>query len=49
MRSVFQFGPGVNWFPGHMVRSLRILEEKLKLCQIMIEVRDARVFPCLVL
>jgi hypothetical protein len=33
----------VNWFPGHMNKALNKLEEKMKMAQIVLEVRDARV------
>lgn len=33
---------GVNWFPGHMARALREIKEKMKMVDIVFEVRDAR-------
>ena len=32
----------VNWYPGHMVKARREIEDKLKLIDIVIEVLDAR-------
>lgn len=32
----------INWFPGHMAKSLREIEESLKLVDIIIEIVDAR-------
>ena len=33
----------INWFPGHMAKTLRQIEEDLKLIDIVIEVLDARI------
>ena len=33
----------VNWFPGHMRKGLRLLENEVKKIDIFIEVRDARI------
>ena len=33
----------VNWFPGHMARTVREITERLKLVDLVFEVRDARV------
>jgi ribosome biogenesis GTPase A len=32
-----------NWYPGHMARALREIKQKLKLVDIVLEIRDARV------
>lgn len=32
----------INWFPGHMARAIREIKEKLKLVDIVLEIRDAR-------
>lgn len=32
----------INWFPGHMAKARRQMEEQLKLVDIVIEIRDAR-------
>ncbi len=32
-----------NWYPGHMAKALREIKQKLKLVDIVLEVRDARV------
>lgn len=33
---------GLSWYPGHMVRAIREIKEKLKLVDIVLEIRDAR-------
>lgn len=33
----------INWFPGHMQKAKRQMEEQLKLVDIVIELRDARI------
>jgi ribosome biogenesis GTPase A len=33
---------GINWYPGHMARAIREIKEKLKLVDIVLEIRDAR-------
>ncbi|MDD4972772.1 MAG: ribosome biogenesis GTPase YlqF [Bacteriovorax sp.] len=33
---------GFNWFPGHMARAVREIKEKVKLVDIVLEIRDAR-------
>lgn len=49
----FNAGGGViNWFPGHMAAATRAIRERLRLADLVIEVRDARVsvffsFSCL--
>jgi len=32
-----------NWYPGHMARALREIKQKLKMVDIVLEIRDARV------
>lgn len=32
-----------NWYPGHMAKALREIKQKLKMVDIVIEIRDARV------
>ena len=32
----------INWFPGHMSKSLREIENSLKVVDIIIEILDAR-------
>lgn len=40
----FNTGGGViNWFPGHMAAATRAIRDRLKLSDLVIEVRDARV------
>ena len=33
----------VNWFPGHMRKTMRVLQDELKKVNLFIEVRDARI------
>ena len=33
----------INWFPGHMTKAKREMQEKLKMVDMVIECRDARV------
>ena len=32
----------INWFPGHMAKTRRLINENLKLVDIVIELLDAR-------
>ena len=34
-----------TWYPGHMARALREVQERIKLVDLVLEVRDARVSP----
>ncbi|MBQ7639085.1 MAG: ribosome biogenesis GTPase YlqF [Clostridia bacterium] len=34
---------GINWFPGHMAKTRRLIKENLKLVDAVIELRDARI------
>lgn len=36
-------GGAINWFPGHMAAATRAIRQRLKLSDLVIEVRDARV------
>lgn len=33
----------INWFPGHMAKAIRQVKDKMKLVDLILEVRDARV------
>jgi len=33
----------INWFPGHMQKTRRLMADNLKLCDILCELRDARI------
>ncbi|MDR1782374.1 MAG: ribosome biogenesis GTPase YlqF [Bacilli bacterium] len=33
----------INWFPGHMAKGRRLIEDKLKVCDLVIELVDARI------
>ena len=35
--------PSLQWFPGHMKKAQRLIEENLKLVDVVIELRDARI------
>ncbi|MDR1540049.1 MAG: ribosome biogenesis GTPase YlqF [Clostridiales bacterium] len=35
----------INWYPGHMAKSIRMMEESLKLVDVVVELLDARI-PC---
>ncbi|MCL2755983.1 MAG: ribosome biogenesis GTPase YlqF [Firmicutes bacterium] len=32
----------INWFPGHMVRTLRVIDAEIKLCDVIVYMLDAR-------
>ncbi|KAJ6802405.1 short integuments 2, mitochondrial isoform X1 [Iris pallida] len=36
-------GGAVNWFPGHMAAATRAIRDRLKLADLVVEVRDARI------
>lgn len=36
-------GGSINWFPGHMAAATRAILNRLKLSDLVIEVRDARI------
>jgi hypothetical protein len=42
-RTAFSFNGIVNWFPGHMAKTTRLMRENMKNIDIVVEVRDARV------
>jgi len=46
-RTSFAFEKAVNWFPGHMLKASKGIAEKMSACDLIIEVRDARVRICL--
>ena len=33
----------INWFPGHMAKAIREMKEKMRLVDLVIELRDARI------
>lgn len=35
--------PNIQWFPGHMAKTRRVMKESLKLVDIVVELRDARI------
>lgn len=35
--------PDIQWFPGHMAKTFRELKESIKLCDLVVEVCDARI------
>lgn len=36
-------GGSINWFPGHMAAATRAIRDRLKLADLVIEVRDSRI------
>lgn len=42
MRAVFEF-PKINWYPGHMHRGTKQIMKKLDICDVLLEIRDARI------
>lgn len=44
LRTEFQSLPAgkINWFPGHMRKARKVLEERVKRVDIFLEIRDAR-------
>jgi len=38
-----EFKININWYPGHMAKAKRQMEEELKLVDLIIELRDARI------
>lgn len=36
-------GGAINWFPGHMAAATRAIRDRLKLADMVIEVRDSRI------
>lgn len=39
----YQLGPNIHWYPGHMTRARRKMEEDLRLVDLLAEVVDARI------
>lgn len=35
--------PSIQWFPGHMAKTRRLMSESLKLVDIVVELTDARI------
>ena len=35
--------PSIQWFPGHMAKTRRLMRESLRLVDIVVEVIDARI------
>ncbi len=33
----------LQWYPGHMAKTKRLMKENLKLCDIIVELIDARI------
>lgn len=40
--SLFSQEGKINWFPGHMVKAQKLITQKLKQADVVMEVRDAR-------
>ncbi len=44
----YTYSSKINWFPGHMTKALRMMEENVKLCDAFIYVLDGRApFACI--
>ncbi|KAF2068203.1 hypothetical protein CYY_010473 [Polysphondylium violaceum] len=41
-RSSFQYNGRINWFPGHMIKTRKLLKDTLKFIDVVIEIRDSR-------
>ena len=37
----------IQWFPGHMTKAKRMMEQQLKLVDVVVEMLDARIPRCL--
>ena len=35
--------PSIQWFPGHMAKTRRVMRDSLKLVDVVVEIRDARI------
>ena len=35
--------PSIQWFPGHMAKTRRLMRESLRLVDVVVEVIDARI------
>jgi ribosome biogenesis GTPase A len=40
---IFQKNFKLNWFPGHMAKTYRLLPEQIRKANIFLEVRDSRI------
>ena len=43
MNSVAKVTGTINWFPGHMRKALRTIEDNCKNVDVFLEIRDARI------
>lgn len=43
MKTEHDLSERINWFPGHMVKALREVKQKVKKVDIVVEIRDARI------
>jgi len=43
IRTAFVPSVKLYWYPGHMVKGLRIIKDKLRDIDVVVEVRDARI------
>jgi len=43
LQSVFMSTPPIQWYPGHIAKAEKSLQEQLKLVDVVLEVRDARI------
>jgi ribosome biogenesis GTPase A len=42
-RQEFNYDRVINWFPGHMAKGLRLIQQRMNETDILIEVRDSRI------
>ncbi len=46
MKVIANLKDHINWFPGHMKKTLRLIEENCNKVDVFIEIRDARIPYC---
>ena len=46
MKVISSLKDTINWFPGHMKKTLRIIEESTHKVDVFVEIRDARIPYC---
>ena len=35
--------PNIQWFPGHMAKTRRLIQDQVKLVDLVVEITDARI------
>lgn len=46
MKVIAHLKDHINWFPGHMKKALRVIEENTNKIDVFLEIRDARIPYC---